>query len=679
MSQDPYKYFRVEAREIVADMSKEALALEKDTPSPARVAHLLRMAHTLKGAARVVKQREIADHAHTLEDALTPYRESGGPVPRSEIDVMLGLLDKIGGRVVGLDQPAAPAPSSGNGASAAPEPAAAPVEETFRSLRAEVSELDDLLDGIAEAQALLAQLGRGLSGFDRVRRLGVAMTEQRGREQAAASVQELQITCRRLERALTAGHEQIDRQLREVRQGAERMRLVAAAVILTPLERAARDVARAQGKQVRFEAVGGELRLDGHVLGAVQAALLQAVRNAVAHGIETEAERRAAGKPIEGLVRLEVARRGGRIAFVCRDDGRGVDFEAVRRVAQGKGIAPAQGQQLSQDELLVALMAGGISTSGTVSEMSGRGIGMNVVRTAVERLGGEVAVRTEAGKGTSVEIEVPLSLASLEVLHVEAGGMSVAIPLDAVRATMRLAPDQIARSSTGDTIIHLDRAVPFVSLLRTLGRTAPANGRGQAVGAVLIEAGGAAAAIGVDRLLGTGAVVIRPLPELCPAAPVVAGATLDAEGNPGLVLDPAGLVAAATRAAPQLLAAEAPRPPILVIDDSLTTRMLEQSILESAGFDVEVAVSAEDGLERARRERFALFLVDVEMPGMDGFSFIECTQADPALRNVPAILVTSRSAPEDKKRGEEVGARGYVVKGEFNQGELLERIRALVG
>jgi two-component system chemotaxis sensor kinase CheA len=196
----------------------------------------------------------------------------------------------------------------------------------------------------------------------------------------------------------------------------------------------------------------------------------------------------------------------------------------------------------------------------------------------------------------------------------------------------------------------------------------------------VLRSGEALAAFGVDRICGVQTLVVRPLPAVCRAVREVGGAALDAEGNPWLMLDPAGLLAAVGAIRGGIALEErASRPPVLVIDDSLTTRMLEQSILESAGFDVEVAVSAEDGLDRARRERFGLFLVDVEMPGMDGFAFIERTQGDPALRDIPAILVTSRNAAEDRRRGEQVGARGYIVKSEFNQDELLERIRNLMG
>lgn len=682
MSVDPYRYFRIEARELSDELGKAVLALEKDGPAPARVAHLLRLAHTLKGAARVVKQREIADHAHQLEGVLTPHRETGGPVPRADVDAVLALVDRIGARVSALAAPEAAGQPAGAPSDPAAAAARAPGDDGLRTVRADVAEVDDLLGGIAALQVQLAQLGRGLGVVDRLGRLVASIAAPRAEvagpgDARAPLAEEAASACRGIERALGGGIEQMERQLREVRQGAERLRLVAAEVLFTPLERAARDAARAQGKQVAFAGTGGDLRLDADVLAAVQGALLQAVRNAVAHGVERAEERRAAGKPPAGQVRIEVTRRGRRVTFACRDDGRGVDFDAVDQVARKRGLL-GDGERTSRELLIGKLLAGGISTSGTVSEVAGRGVGLDVVREAMERLGGEVKVATERGAGTTVTLDVPLSLASLEAIEVEAGGVAVAIPLDAVRACARVRPDEITRSGSGEAIVHADQVVPFLPLARLLPAARAADPR--AVRTVLILSGGAgAAAVGVDRLLGTGSIVLRPLPDLCPAAPVVAGATLDGEGNPRLVLDPDGLVAAARRAAPAPAVAEQPRSPILVIDDSLTTRMLEQSILESAGYQVEVAVSAEDGLERARRERFALFLVDVEMPGMDGFSFVATTQADPALRDTPAILVTSRNAAEDRQRGEQVGARGYIVKGEFNQGELLQRIRTLVG
>jgi two-component system chemotaxis sensor kinase CheA len=227
-------------------------------------------------------------------------------------------------------------------------------------------------------------------------------------------------------------------------------------------------------------------------------------------------------------------------------------------------------------------------------------------------------------------------------------------------------------------VLYGQQAVSFMALSAVLdGAHRPVRDRSSIV---ILAGSDGLAAIGVDRLLGTATLVVRPLPdELCASA-VVAGVAFDAEGNPQLVLDPEGIVSAVRCGAPtEAEAAAAPaRPRILVIDDSLTTRMLEQSILESAGYEVDVALSAEEGLRAARRARYALFLVDVEMPGMDGFTFVEKIRSDPGLREIPAILVTSRAAPEDILRGRAVGSQGYIIKSEFDQTRLLALIKPLV-
>jgi len=427
------------------------------------------------------------------------------------------------------------------------------------------------------------------------------------------------------------------------------------------------------GRRIVFESQGADVRLDADVLASVQTALVQAVRNAVAHGIEPPGTRRAAGKPPAGQITVEVQRRGRRVAFRCTDDGQGIDLEAVRRAAERKGIK-ATGNAASLVDLL---LQGGISTSAAVTEVSGRGIGMDIVRETVARLGGTVTVETNPGKGTIFELIVPLTLASAEALLVDAAGATVAIPFDAVRHALRISSRDIYRTALGDEMIYDGHAIPFTRLAPLLGQTGTDFGNAGEVSAIIVTGRDEVAAIGVDRLRGTANVVFRSLPELAPADAIVAGASLDAEGNPQLVLDPVALVEAASRQHVAAPVAPQKQKPILIVDDSLTTRMLEQSILESAGYDVEMATSAEEGLERARAREYSLFLVDVEMPGMDGFSFIERIRSEPALSAIPAILVTSRNAPEDRRRGAEAGAQGYVVKTEFNQAELLSRIRQL--
>ncbi len=678
MAKDPYKYFRVEARELLDQIGQGVLDLEKGAATPDLVPRLLRLAHTLKGAARVVKQREIADQAHAIEDALAPFRDSPAGASRTHIETVLKLVDKISVGVASL----VPLADGEGSTPVRPLP-----EEALRTVRTDIGEMDALLDGIAETHTRMGSLRRCLGSLDRARDLVDILAEQKASRRdvngAAAGkahsvAEDLHTTFDGLRRNLASSLDHMERDLRRVRDSAEQLRLVPAGALFTSLERMARDVAQAQSKLVVFEGRGGDVRLDAHVLGVVQGALLQLVRNAVAHGIELEPDRKRADKPPEGRVTLDVARRGRRVAFRCADDGRGVDVEAVRRAARRKGLS-SETRELEGEALLHLLLRGGISTSVAVDGVSGRGIGLDVVREATERLGGDVSVRTETGKGTTVELVVPLSLASLTALVVESNGMVAAVPLDAVQSTLWVAPEQVAKSAQGESVVYENQAIPFVPLSVVLSRHTIAVSRGgKPWSAIIVRGAGGLAAIGADRLAGTANVVLRPLPDFAPTTPAVAGAFQDAEGNFQLLLDADGLVEEARCSHASQGEYEAPRQPILVIDDSLTTRKLEQSILESAGYEADLATSGEEALEKARRKRYSLFLVDVEMPGMDGFKFIEHARADPMLRDVPSILVTSRTSLEDRRRGQDVGAQGYMAKSEFEQTELLDRIRRLV-
>ncbi len=682
MAQDPYRYFRPEAREIVDQFAKGILELEKGGSNAAAVQQLLRLAHTLKGAARVVKQSEIANRAHAIEDALSPLRDSADGIAREQIDTILGHLDEIDsllGALVPADGTALPAQTKS-------EPS-----DGARTIRADVAEADAVLDGVAETHALLNGLRGVAQGVEQARHLADRLLAQfvpsgpadQSRQpagnasQRSAMADDLRRRFGTVERNLGSIVDQMDRELGQLREAAERLRLVSAGNLFTALERTARDTARALSKQVIFKGTGGDIRLDSHVLETLQGALIQIIRNAVAHGIEPEAER--AGKSAIGHVSVNIFRRGRRIVFECRDDGRGVDLDAVRRVAAQRGLTGPTAKELDAQELVRIMLRGGISTSKTVTDISGRGIGLDVVREAVERLGGEVVFRTAAAVGTSFELVIPPSLASMEALIVEVGetGHATAIPLDSVRSTLRLAADDISRSAPGASILYEQQAIAFISLSGALADARWSVGRNWT--AIVVAGSQGLAAIGVERLLGTARIVVRPLPQRMTANPIVVGASLDADGNPQLVLDPDGLIAAAHRGDASEVDATPPRHPVLVVDDSLTTRMLEQSILESAGYEVDVGLSGEEALELVRRKRYALILVDVEMPGMDGFTFIEQLRSEATLRHIPAILVTSRAAPEDFKRGQEVGAQGYIVKSEFDQAELLTIIRPLVG
>jgi len=684
-SKDKYKYFRIEARELLEGLGKDMLALERGNSGKDLVGRILRLAHTLKGASRVVKQPEIAELAHAIEDAFAPYREQPEAVPPERVNQALGLLDTISTRVSSLDLPVVTATAE----------AARPVaEEFFETVRVEIAEADKLLDSVSEASVQLTALRREAGSLDRTRKLagnlreclelrasGNALAPASDPVKARALAEELCSHLEHLERNVTTRTGQVAAEFAQVRDAANRLRLLPAKTVFASLERAVRDAAQSLRKEVTFTLFGGEIRLDAHVLAALRDALLHVVRNAVAHGIESPPERAASGKPAQGRVELRVERRANRAAFICRDDGCGIDVEAVRRVAVLRGLASVQdAASMSMKEVVRIMMKGGVSTSKAVDEVSGRGIGLDVVRETVTRLKGEVTIRSDHGQGTTVEICVPVSLSSLAALEVDASGTVAAFSLDAVRE-IKLIPDHdIARSATRESIVYNGKVIPFITLATALRREAVTDRKRRSWTTVVLEASSGIAAFGVDRLLGTSNIIVKPLPALAFAEPVVVGASLDTEGNPQLVLDPEGLIAAAGREVMRTIKpVSVERTAVLVVDDSLTTRMLEQSILESAGYEVDLATSGEEGLDKARKRQYGLFLVDVEMPGIDGFEFVSRTQDDALLRTVPAILVTSRSALEDRRRGEQVGARGYIVKGEFDQGHLLKKIRELVG
>lgn len=684
---DPYRYFRVEAAEILEQLQKCLLELEKGASAAELVVKLLRLAHTLKGAARVVKQARIADLSHALEDLWVPVRDGGRVVDGPVIAASLKHLDAMREQLQGLSEPAvAPA--------VAPAPNQPPVrvEEPFWAAKANSEELDLLMDGIGELNVRLGGVRDARARVEHARNLAELLRDQLATRRRLQTTDadlvrlrslsdELETALAASERQLSTNVEQASRELGQVRDAAERLRLVPVANLWGALERTARDAALGLGKRVRFESTGGDVRLEAELLLQVQRALVQAVRNAVAHGIESPSERSGAQKNPEGVVAIEVQRRDDRVVFRCRDDGRGLDQEAVRRSAERRGINPASLAGLDSDGLARLLLQGGISTSTSVSAVAGRGIGLDLIREVAESLGGTVAMGRNAPSGTVLELALPVSLSALSALLVEVAGQVVALPLAAVRGATSQRADEVTHTAEGDSVTLDGKIVPYIGLERLLNSdVTQASGTNRLANrsAVMLVADGGIAAVGVEHVRGVESIVVRGVPELALMSPVVSGASFDTDGNPRLVLSPEGLVEAARSSAAAPRPKPKPRAPILVIDDSLTTRMLEQSILESAGYEVDLAVSGEEGMDKARLRKYALFLVDVEMPGMDGFTFIERTRADPELRQVPAILVTSRASAEDLERGRAVGASAHIEKREFNQTDLLDRIRKLV-
>jgi two-component system chemotaxis sensor kinase CheA len=687
MAEDTIHYFRIEARELLAGLSEGVLGLEKGRPED--LARLLRYAHTLKGAARVVGQNDIGALAHAFEEALDAGT-AGMPASPPRIRELLARLDVIAEHVSALFP--VPGPATGGA------PGGGPVD----TVRVELREMDALLSAVHVVGARLAGLKRPIEELEGAQRR-VQSIEAKVRTHPARAwtrgelnahvrllLDELSETLERCRNDLTDARERSEGELFLLHDRAQRMRLLPAGVLFSALDRAARDAAAELGKSVSFAATGDDVRVGSHVLDLVKEALLHAVRNAVAHGIEAPRVRATLGKPEEGQIRVSVERRAEGVVVCCSDDGAGLDVAEIGRAAARRGLLdPTEIQSLTLDRAVAILAGGGVSTRERADLVAGRGIGLNAVSVAVARAHGRWTVRSEPGVGATVEIRVPLTLTSLLALEVRVGTREVWIPAEAVKRTAHVLPSAVVRTEGHAAILEEGAAVPLISLPVLLAPSGPPplpaaprerslSGAERGEPVVIVEAEGRRVAVRVDALVGLRTILMHPLPAGLEDIPLVSGTTLDAEGHPELVLDPAGLVRARTPGSGRERLA-GPRRPVLVVDDSLTTRLLEQSILETAGYEVHLAVNAEDALLHVRERTYGLVLVDVEMPGMDGFSFVAAVRADPTLAHTACILVTSRSGPADAARGSQVGAAGLIGKDEFDQTEFLALVRRLVG
>lgn len=671
MPQDLNRFFQVEAEDlldkITAALEQPGMHLEREE----QVRELRRWVHTMKGAAQVVRREDVARAAHELETELNGLADAQS---REEAR-QAGLKSAAALRELLMPAVQTATPSSGDAASVrAPEPA------EIETLRIELGDLDGLLQAVNESSITASEVRKSLRALAHARDLAALIRAEGAAGHVGHAAHPIETLADELEDALVeirrdleASSERIFRGLDELRARAEELRLVRAEAIVHGLEQAVRAAAADSGKLIRFESSGGELEFDAHLLIAARDALVQIVRNAVAHGIEGPDERAAAGKPASGHIRVAFRHDGSRNLFEVSDDGRGIDFEWLRREAIARGwMSAEEAQAAGARELTDLLLRPGVTTSASADVLSGRGVGLDVVRRTVARLKGDLMVKALPGEGTTFVISAPASMISMAALIVGAGAHQVGIPRDAVRRTVAVR----SLEKLGDRYVLDGRPLPLVSLTKLMG-----GEDGEPTVAAEIEALPQPFLLGLDATLGIRQIVLHTLPEFVETEPFVLGASVNAAGQVVPVVSPLRMgprISEELRAGAATPAAKATPLPILVVDDSLTTRMLQQSIFEMEGYSVELARSAEEALAMAGERAYGLFLVDVEMPGMDGVAFVEKTRQDPALRETPAILVTSRGSAEDRERGLKAGAREYIVKSEFDQRHLIRRVRELI-
>lgn len=456
------------------------------------------------------------------------------------------------------------------------------------------------------------------------------------------------------------------------------------------LPRMVREVARLQKKALDFEVRGDDVEVDKRILDEMRDPLMHLLRNCVDHGIEPSDERIQRGKPKRGRITIDVTQAAAaRVELLVCDDGRGIDTEQVRLAAVRNGVlTDAQSRMLAREEVLQLVFLSGVSTSQSVSNISGRGLGMAICREGVERLGGSIVIDSEVGKGTSFHIALPLALATYRVLLLQTGDHILAVPTANTDRVIRLVPGSVTSIDGKDAIT--DRGTPILlqRLDRFLGLDGQRPGHGGRQVAAILRSGARRVAFAVDRVLDEQEVLFKDLGSYLVHVPNIAGSTILGTGkvvpilNAPEMIDAAyaeNIVVARTPAAAPVETFRATPRSVLVVEDSITSRMLLKDILESAGYAVSTAINGTEAVAALERERFDLVVSDVEMPRMNGFELTEFIRADERWSDLPVILITGLERDEQRARGLAAGADEYIVKGSFEQSNLLEAIRRLCG
>lgn len=469
-------------------------------------------------------------------------------------------------------------------------------------------------------------------------------------------------------------------------EDAKKLLMLPFSTLLDAFPKLVRDISREQGKEIELVVRGGQVEIDKRILDEMKDPLIHLLRNAVDHGIEQPGDRARRGKPARGVAAVAVSQvDGNTVEILVSDDGEGIDLDHVKDAAVHHGIlAPERAPELSPIEAVSLIFESGVSTSPRLTEISGRGLGLAIVREKVEKLGGRILVDTQPRVGTSFRVLLPLTLATFRGVLIRAGGGTFVIPTANLERATRVAPAEVKTVEGRDTLALGGRVVSLVRLDETLELPASEADRkgGDRAQVVVLGAADRRVAFRVDEIVNEQEVLVKPLGWPLLRVRNVAGATVLGSGRVVPILNVADLLKSALRAGPRRLAAAKPAAPrkrsILVVEDSITARTLLKNILEAAGYAVRTAVDGVDACSLLQTRDFDAVVSDIQMPRMDGFELTARIRAGKRTAELPVVLVTALASREDRERGAEAGANAYIVKSSFDQGNLLETVRRLL-
>jgi two-component system, chemotaxis family, sensor histidine kinase and response regulator WspE len=747
--------FRLEVENQTVVFTENLLALEQDPTDASRLGALMRAAHSLKGAARMVDLEAAVCVAHALEDLFVAAQEGSLVFMSEHVDVLLrgvDLLHRIAqapdveieteksGRAEEVQQflrDLAKVRAEGPSEAVKGMMESAHLEETNvfdwvastpgveaaipiaskngddakrkhqRFLRVTPENLNRLLaltgESMVESRRLvpfsksLLRLKREHNELaqilDRVRE---SLSREKFNENAEAQVAQARVQLVRCREDLSKRLFELEEFQRRAANLSHRLYDEALACRMRPFAdgvhgfpRMVRDLARDLEKQVRLEIQGPSTYVDRDILEKLEAPLTHLLRNAIDHAIELPEVRRAAGKPVEGTIRLEAQHSAGNLLITVSDDGRGIDLADLRNaIIQRKLTTREAVEQMSESEVLEFLLLPGFTTKQTITEISGRGVGLDAVQAIVREVRGGIRIWTDLGRGTTFQMRLPLTLSIVRALLVEIGNEPYAFPLVHINRALKVATKDIEVVAGRQHFRFEDRQIGLVAANKIFGGTEH-NHIGEQVSVVVIGNKEKCYGVITEKFLGERELVIKPLdPRLGKIKDISSGALLD-DGSPVLIVDVEDLIRSVEKSveAGTLDGMQSGKngktlkktKRVLVVDDSLTVRELEKKLLQTRGYEVEIAVDGMDGWNAARTGHFDLVVTDVDMPRMDGIEFVTLIKKDSNLKSLPVMIVSYKDRAEDRRRGLEAGADYYLAKASFHDEALLQAVVNLIG
>lgn len=710
----------------------EVLASPNPEPRTEAFNEVLRRAHTLKGAARAVGLETTERVAHVLETLIGRVRDGELTLDnRTDSLIRRGLEmieDVLSAALARRVEPSAAAfleaaeslsGSSQDMSPSAPAPATIPGLPTMPAagvdfVRVNAARIDELIRSAsqlvatshaqatveARTGAYLRHAGDSLAQYLRLRRQSSSYLREHRDDPHFAPVRECLEYLDEQLRSLTASARDADaaeqrrswtmqREIADLYQNAIRVRMIPAESVFGAFGSMVREIAHDQGKEVDFRTEGMEVQADRLVLQALKDPVMHLLRNAVSHGIELPADRVRAEKPGRGTIRLVIESEGDRLNVAVEDDGRGLDLGSIGAQAVKRGLLPeSEAEAITLAEAAQLILRPGFSTSDAATSISGRGMGLSIVQQAVNQLQGEVQVYPRRGAGLGLRISAPLSISMQQVLLVAVADRTFALPARSVRRLLRIRSTEPQLVENREIVLLDSKPVPLFRLSVLLGiqesENPSANERSPFLSAVVLSSARQTVGLVVDSLADSREAVIKELGLNGNLCGMGAGGVPLEDGSVAILLNPAALFERleelgsrpSVQEAPEQPAKRAPR--ILVVDDSITTRSLEKSILEAHGYSVRLAVDGVDALEQLSTEPVELVITDIAMPRMDGLQLLEQLKKRQDTEHVPVIIVTSLESREDQQRGLSLGADAYIVKRKFDQQELLRTVRQIL-